>query len=691
MRAQTLGDLLRAGDRVAVSNITGREGREVSVASQRYCGNIVGGWALGKGGQQIEVPGREPIDVFSTVREMLEGLPQERLPNKILVYSPPPGVYGEVKEIVEHAARHVETIFIVTEHVSVEVAAKIGRLCGDAGIDVLGCNSLGVLNAHDGVRVGAVGGDDPAESLRPGSVAILSNSGNMVNTMASYLQSAGLGVSCGISTGKDVLILQPLKGLLELARNDESTKLVLAYVEPGGLYEAEAVRMLRETSFAKPVVVYVTGEIPGAGAAGLGHAGSVVESGETTAAAKKRLFDDYFDIEPFDPDTRYRKTDKLLASLRRGIRIKTLHHLPAAARLICGKLGIRRDFRPTNPLRLNPWFLNCRELTRELPYDLVLRPGRIPQPYRSQVSLMGAETFGAKPPRRNMRKASHASANNGRNTRIYGRSIEAEMEAGSFVSSVLLSWTGLRVEEWQAELVSKCLIASLSNGPGTISAQGTKLSASAGNDPNTAMIATLACLGDVHGGNGRRGLRYLLGVFRDTGLVDPWSAEHGLDIEGIAGAEADRFAAARSAAKEAGRDYARIPCLGHPVFRNDAVNYDPRERVIAHAIRRAPGHNVFLDFYHALARSIKAAGVARNVWAVNLDAAIASVVLGMCWVPLKEKQITVRRAEDIAFMIFALGRVAGANGEYLDHVDCGTPMDMRVPPEEYVVLTREAD
>ena len=54
MRAKTLSDLLKASDRVAVSNITGREASVVSIASQKYCRNIVGGWALGKGGQNLE-------------------------------------------------------------------------------------------------------------------------------------------------------------------------------------------------------------------------------------------------------------------------------------------------------------------------------------------------------------------------------------------------------------------------------------------------------------------------------------------------------------------------------------------------------------------------------------------------------------------------------------------------------------
>ena len=138
MRARTLNDLLKAGDRVAVSNVTGREAGTVSVASHRYCGNVVGGWALGKGGQSIEVPGGEPIPVFATVEDLMNGLPQERRPNKIIAYSPPGAVYGDVKEVVEYGRDTVETIFVITEHVSIEVTAKIARLCSQADIDVVG-------------------------------------------------------------------------------------------------------------------------------------------------------------------------------------------------------------------------------------------------------------------------------------------------------------------------------------------------------------------------------------------------------------------------------------------------------------------------------------------------------------------------------------------------------------------------
>ena len=691
MTPKTLRDLLKAGDRVAVSNITGREARGVTVASQRYCGNIVGGWALGKGGQSIPVPGGEPIPVFATVEELMADLPTDRLPNKIVVYSPPQAVYGEVKEIVQYGKPTVETIFIITEHVSIEVTAKIAQLCAQAGIDVVGCNTLGVLSAHDQVRVGAVGGDRPAESFRPGSAAVISNSGNMVNTMASYLQHAGVGASFGIATGKDVLILTPLKEMLARARHDPHTKLVVLYVEPGGLYEKEAVEFLRACEYPQPIVVYVTGQILESRELSLGHAGAVVEGSGTSAEAKMKLFDEYFGIGPFRPDINYRKSSDA-AALRRGIRITRLHHLPAAAALLFDMLGIQRDLKAGKPLQLSPWFMDLKTLGKKLPSRLLLASGAIPEPYASQVKQMAKHSLGAHPPRRSMRNASHASSNDGVVTRIYSRSIEREMEKRSFAGSVILAWTGRPpAHAFEEALLEQCLIASLTNGPGTISAQGAKLSTSAGNAPNTAMIATLACIGDVHGGNGRRAVRYLLRLFEPVGLQDPYDPGHGVDLEKLVNDEVSRFSKVRNAAKEAGIDYERIPCLGHPVFRDQPVNCDPRERVIAKFLEENRLYNIFLEFYHMLAHRLKAVGIARNVWAVNLDGAIASVALGICWQALGEKQMTVQRAADIAFLVFALGRAAGGASEFLDHQDYGADMDMRIPVSECTALTRSRD
>ncbi len=162
----------------------------------------------------------------------------------------------------------------------------------------------------------------------------------------------------------------------------------------------------------------------------------------------------------------------------------------------------------------------------------------------------------------------------------------------------------------------------------------------------------------------------------------------GIDVKGLAQRTAGDFKKAKDAAKESGIDYERVPCLGHPVFNQEAVNYDPRERIIHKAIEEAGRRNVFLDFYHELAVTLRDVGVANRVWAVNMDAALACVWLGICWVPLMEKRMTLKRVEDCSFLGFALGRAAGGAGEFLDHQDYGTAMDMRTPAAECEALTR---
>jgi citrate synthase len=286
-----------------------------------------------------------------------------------------------------------------------------------------------------------------------------------------------------------------------------------------------------------------------------------------------------------------------------------------------------------------------------------------------------------------MRNASHASANDGSTPRIYGCSLMDLMKTRSLTASLVLSWTGsLPRDEFEERAAEMTLVASLTNGPGTISAQGAKLSASAGNHPHTAMIATLATMGSVHGGNGAEAVTFLLDAFARSELTDPYTPWEG--TEKLALQAAADFKKRKDAAQEAGLEYTRIPCLGHPVFRNDAVNRDPREQVIDAFYRESGRTNVFLDFYHGLAQALKDNGSTRNVLAVNVDAAVACVWLAICWRQLRDRQMTLRRATDIPFVAFALGRAAGGAGEFLDHQDCGTEMDMRVPVAECRSLTR---
>ena len=167
-----------------------------------------------------------------------------------------------------------------------------------------------------------------------------------------------------------------------------------------------------------------------------------------------------------------------------------------------------------------------------------------------------------------MRNASHASSNDGAVTRIYGQPIEERMRNGSFVSSLFLAWLGEEPLDFEVDLLEKCLIGSLSNGPGTISAQAAKLSASAGNAPNTGMIATLAAIGAVHGGNGRDGVRDLLKIFARLNLKDPYDPGPAIDVVKLARETAAAFKKVKDAAKAG--DMAGAKLLAREIVRTRA-------------------------------------------------------------------------------------------------------------------------
>jgi succinyl-CoA synthetase alpha subunit len=691
MNATALSGLLKKGDRVAVSNITGREAMKVSIISQQYCNNIVAGWALAKAGEVIPVSGDRNIRVFGQFDDLMKALPEKQRPNKVIVYSPPDAVYGDVKEVVKSGQGTVETIYVITEHVSVEVTAKLKLLCDEAHIDIVGCNTLGIINARDKVRVGAVGGDSPAESFISGSATIISNSGNMVNTIASYLQSAGLGISFGISTGKDPLILASLKDFLALANRDKNTRVIILYAEPGGTYERDAIEFMQKHKFVKPLIVYVAGAFAEGRNVSLGHAGAIVEGPCTSSTDKMRLFDEYFGIPPYNPKDE-KTMRRNISRKKRGIRVTTLHALVPASRLLGDVLGIKQDFKPIRPLSLNPWIINYGPLAVKLPKDLVLPQGTIPSPYREILMQHGIDSLGRITTRQPMRYASHASSNDGATPRVYGYSLPSLMKRGSFARAVLLSWLSSPARhDFEVETFEMCLTASITNGPGAISSQGAKLSASAGNEPNTAMMTTLGAIGTVHGGNGKEAAKFLIKIFKDTGLVDPYDRKTAPNLDKLVYDYVVDYKARKETAQDVGSSLEKIPCLGHPVFNQDPVNYDPRERIISKYLEDHGLYNVFLDFYHRLTQELANQGITGKIHAVNVDAVITAVCMGMAWPLLVNKQITIERAIDLPFLTFALGRVAGGAAEYLDHRESGTDMDMRVPFRDYRVLTRSKD
>jgi len=255
----------------------------------------------------------------------------------------------------------------------------------------------------------------------------------------------------------------------------------------------------------------------------------------------------------------------------------------------------------------------------------------------------------------------------------------------SFTDSAFLALIGRKPTEKEKFEFSMLLGLIISNGPGTISAQGSKgaVSSDGPEDParvqiNKAFVGFLTHTGFAHGGNGFEAIAFLIDRFKDRGLADPSSKKHGIDLKAIAGEYAKGYARYKADQKALGNiEYLKIPCVNHPVFKGKEVNYDPRERFVAELFEEKGIYNIFLDFYHNLVRSLFENKVSSNVYCVNVDAVIAVILLKVVWEAFNSGKMTDREVESAAFTTFLFGRMIGCAAEIDDHINRGRNMDTR--------------
>jgi hypothetical protein len=224
----------------------------------------------------------------------------------------------------------------------------------------------------------------------------------------------------------------------------------------------------------------------------------------------------------------------------------------------------------------------------------------------------------------------------------------------------------------------------ISNGVGTISAQGAKgaVSADGPETPervqlNKAMIGFLTHTGFAHGGNGYEGIQFLIEQFADTGLKDAGSPKHSLDLAAMGTKFALAFAAEKKARKGVGEGVRNIPGVNHPVFKGQLVNKDPREVYLTNLFKERGEVNVFHDFYKALVQALYDNGVTPNVFCVNIDAVIAALLLKLLWPRYRSGKFSESALETAAFTAFLFGRMVGCAGEIDDHINRGRNMDTR--------------
>ena len=257
----------------------------------------------------------------------------------------------------------------------------------------------------------------------------------------------------------------------------------------------------------------------------------------------------------------------------------------------------------------------------------------------------------------------------------------------SFTETAFLALIGRKPDASEIFEFGSLLGLIITNGPGTISAQGSKgaVSADGPEDParvqiNKGFIGFMTHTGFAHGGNGYEAIEFLIERFKPTGLKDPADSSHGINLKAIADEYASYYAKYKTEQKALGNiGYKKIPCVNHPIFKGKPVNYDPRERFVSELFEKKGINNVFLDFYRTLVQSLYDNKVSKEVYCVNVDAVIAVILLKMVWKPFMGDLISENEVESAGFTTFLFGRMIGCAAEIDDHINRGRNMDTRTP------------
>ena len=612
----SLEEVATRQDRVCVLNILGGESSEVTPVSHAYSGgNVVFGTSPGREGQVLKTPAGN-IPVYNSVRG---GLDAGHRFNVGVVYLPPSGVRDGVAELVR-VNPELRKIVMITEKVAVHDAREIRAMGQQSGIDIFGANCLGVADSWNRVRIGgALGGDDPAESLIKGSIAIHSNSGNFTTTIAQYLAAAGWGTTTLVSSGKDVYIHFAAPEFVFALANDRRSKAAVIYAEPGGYYEYDL-------NFTKPVVACVVGRWKARLTRAVGHAGAMAGSGDD-AMTKERWF-----MQSFGVDRLFTPEDPVCSA--RGAVVANIAHIPLALTRVMKLNRVEPDFAPRGSLSLKPWFASNRGL--KLPAELDLPPVEAIAPYSEQISQLNRQ-IGRFFPRQAMRDTSGASVMDPKTqiTHLHGVSIleAAKRTLESNLCHALLREAG---GENDSALMNVAIAAgaNLHGDPMLAAAQAAR---EAGNAPNAVLSAACSIYGPKRVDAARQATDALVDLFAHSGLQD--ARDEGFDLDKVSQGNKQLFVASEP---------------------------DPRAEAMFAALRARGAKSIFVRYLRSLGG------------APTRDAVLAAICATLAWGPLMRKRISRETVRGLPWYVGLWATLIGASVDAAKHEPrrfCGVAND----------------
>jgi len=191
-----------------------------------------------------------------------------------VVIVPAEAVPGVLKEIGDRGIKSViveSAGFAETGGKGRALQEEIGAIAKGYGMRVIGPNCVGVVNTRN--RFASV--ELIEESMTPGPVSIIAQSGVFGNILLDHLPHCGLFISKAITLGNRADVDE--NDLLDYLGNDPTTKAIMLYLE-GAADGRGLVKTLKRVTPQKPVLILKSGRTGAGKQATASHTGSM--SGE---------------------------------------------------------------------------------------------------------------------------------------------------------------------------------------------------------------------------------------------------------------------------------------------------------------------------------------------------------------------------------------------------------------------------
>ncbi|MFH1080198.1 MAG: acetate--CoA ligase family protein [Pseudomonadota bacterium] len=174
------------------------------------------------------------------------------------------------------------------------IEADILRIATEGGAKIVGPNCSGLFSASAAMNLLGV------PPIKKGPLAVIAQSGNIIDSITHYAEMRGVGLSHIISAGNAIGV--KFHEYIEYLGQDDATKAILMYME--GIKEgAHIVRIARGVSRRKPVIILKVGRSQAGARAAASHTGSLAADDAIVDAAFRQAgivrvanVDEMFDV-----------------------------------------------------------------------------------------------------------------------------------------------------------------------------------------------------------------------------------------------------------------------------------------------------------------------------------------------------------------------------------------------------------